>query len=337
MNQSPSSISLVDQYPVGVIGLGLLGRGIATCLLGHGFRVIACDSNAQQRRNAREHIDRSLGQLMKRTDDDSLQIDDWENRCTEVDHPGGLASCGFVIESIAEDPQAKAGVFDQLEAVLDETAIIASNTSAIPISMLQQGREHPERFVGMHWGEPAHILRFVEIIRGEQTNEQTFQMTAELARALGKEPSLVQRDIRGFVTNRLMYAMMREAFYLLEEGVADAETIDRSFRNDMGWWATIAGPFRWMDLTGIPTYAAVMEKLLPQLCNNTEVPKTLRDMVASGAKGIENHRGFYDYDQASARQWQQTWTEFTWDIKALADKHVPMNSSNPEYKKEEPT
>jgi 3-hydroxybutyryl-CoA dehydrogenase len=117
--------------------------------------------------------------------------------------------------------------------------------------------------------------------------------------------------------------MYREAFHLLESGVADAETIDRSFRNAVGLWANIAGPFRWMDLTGLPAYAAVMERLFPKLSNSSEVPETMRKLIARGAKGISNGRGFYDYSPEEARRWEQLLIEHVWNVRAMAEKYFP--------------
>ena len=147
------------------------------------------------------------------------------------------------------------------------------------------------------------------------------RLTRDLGLLLGKEPSVLNFDIRGFISNRLMYAMMREACHLVETGVADLETVDRSFRNDIGWWATIAGPFRWMDLTGIPVYAAVMEGLLPELCNDGVVPKMMREIVEKDARGISNRRGFYKYTRASAEEWEKVWLDFTHDIRKLTEKY----------------
>jgi hypothetical protein len=138
-----------------------------------------------------------------------------------------------------EDLDTKQEVFDAFEAVVDPAVPIASNTSALPISMLQQSRRHPGRFVGMHWAEPA------------------LERAAELTRRLDKDPCLVQRDVPGFIVNRLGYTMYREAVHLLETGVADVETIDRSFRNACGLWASLCGPFRW----GHARHAAHAEQL----------------------------------------------------------------------------
>jgi 3-hydroxybutyryl-CoA dehydrogenase len=122
----------------------------------------------------------------------------------------------------------------------------------------------------------------------------------------------------------MMYAMIREACHLVEAGIADLETVDRSFRNDIGWWSLLAGPFRWMDLTGIQAYGYVMEGLLPKLCNSTKVPKLMRDKLASGAKGIGNAKGFYPYTKKSAHNWEKNWVEFTYDIRKLADKYSEL-------------
>lgn len=311
---------------VGVVGLGLLGRGIVACLLGNGLNVIAYTQDEATWMQTREHIEGALHELVENGHLDAQTAASWPQRYVEARSLEELSQVDFVIESITEDITAKAGVLARLEECVGANVPIASNTSAIPITLMQQSRRHPQRLVGMHWGEPCHVLRFLEIIRGEQTDDATFDATVQLAYRLGKEPSLVQKDIRGFITNRLFYAMLREALYLLESGVADAETIDRSFRNDMGWWSTIAGPFRWMDMTGIAAYQLVMKDLFPALCNSTEVPGVMQEMVDSGGNGIYNGRGFYEYSEAEGADWERRWHEFTWEIKKLAEKYVPVES-----------
>jgi 3-hydroxybutyryl-CoA dehydrogenase len=189
---------------------------------------------------------------------------------------------------------------------------------------LQKHRKQPHRFIGMHWAEPCHLTRFLEVVRGEQTDDATVDSTLALGRACGKEPSLVRKDVEGFIVNRIGYAMFREALHLLESGVADVETIDRAFSNTVGLWANIAGPFRWMDLMGIPAYAAVMERLLPQLDASAEVPRTMRQLVESGAKGISNLRGFYDYTPAEAERWRRMLVDHVWAVRELTDRYFPM-------------
>ena len=314
---------------IGVVGLGLLGRGIATTLVAHGFRTIAYDHSARGRESANQHVHDSLAEMVEHGKLTSRQVEDNLSMLQIVDHMDSLNVCDFVIESIVEDLAQKSTLFDELEALIDPQTVVGSNTSALPITLIQRGRIHPGRFVGMHWGEPCHISRFQEIIRGEETTDAAFDSAVALSYACGKEPSLVQKDMRGFITNRLMYAMLREALHLLESGVADVETIDRSFRNDIGFWSTIAGPFRWMDLTRISAYARVIKDLFPELANTTELPDTMKHMLDTGAEGVSNQLGFYEYDAESAQQWEEKWKAFTWQVRELADHYVPTDSQEP--------
>lgn len=152
-----------------------------------------------------------------------------------------FSGCSFVVESVTEDLAEKHFVSDQVEDSVSVSTPIASNTSSLRISDLQAGRQRPERIVGMHWAEPAHITRFMEVIPGEQTSEVALQKTLALAHRIGKDPCLVTRDVPAFIINRIGYAIYREAAYLLDQGVADAETIDRTFRNAVGLWAVCCG------------------------------------------------------------------------------------------------
>jgi 3-hydroxybutyryl-CoA dehydrogenase len=186
---------------------------------------------------------------------------------------------------------------------------------------LQEGLKHPERLFGLHWGEPAHVLKFMEIICGKESNIQYAGKLVTLAESWGKEPSLIKKDIRGFITNRLMYAMMREGLHLVENGYATYEDIDRACRNDFGYWITFAGPFRFMDITGIPAYLNVMKDLFPELDNSDKVSSLMEDLVASGAKGISNAKGFYPYTAESAERWEKLFIQFTYEIRKLSEKY----------------
>ena len=307
--------------PVGLAGLGLLGRGIATCLLSNGFEVVAYNRTARRGKEAVAHIGEALEEMVRRKILPRTRIRNWQARFKLVRNVEELQPCGFVIESVKEELPLKQDIFNRLESAIAPSAVIASNTSSIPITVLQKGRKHPERLIGMHWGEPAEITRYLEIVPGRHTSNEARRLTMRMGELCGKEPSLLNYDIRGFISNRMMYAMLREACYLVEAGVADLETIDRSFRNDMGWWGTIAGPFRWMDLTGIPAYATVAEGLFPELANTKKLPKMMKDIVATGALGISNTKGFYKYNRATAAKWKRAWVDFTYDLRTLVEKH----------------
>jgi len=302
---------------IGVAGLGLMGRGIAACLLSRGFAVIGFTIGEESFREARKHIEWAIEQLIERAGLAPEIRRQWPGNYSEASGLADFVRCDFVIESVTEDLQIKQRVFNELEASLGPDVPIASNTSSMPISLLQKDRKHPKRFVGMHWAEPCHATRFLEVVRGGQTDDATVEATLSLGKLAGKDPSLVKKDVEGFIVNRIGYAMYREAFWLLENGVADIETIDRSFRNAMSVWANIAGPFRWMDLSGLPAYAAVMKRLWPQLSCATEVPALMTQLADGGAKGISNGRGFYDYTPQEAREWEHRLSENVWKVRQM--------------------
>lgn len=312
-----------EKIRIGVVGLGLMGSSIATCILAAGHKVTSLTRHIENAGEARNRILNFLEQLKEEgilREDPGAVI----QRMVITDDYSLFADHEVVIESIIENTEDKKKVFQELENVLSPTAIIGSNTSAIPVTILQSDLKHPERLLGIHWGEPAHILRFLEVICGEQTDIRYAEKIVTLAEEWGKEPSLVKKDIRGFITNRLMYAMMREAIHLVKNGYAKIEDIDRACRNDMGYWITFAGLFRFMDLTGIPAYLAVMKDLFPELDNSTGAPAFIEELVVSGAKGVSNAHGFYPYTSDSAKQWERLFIEFTYDIRKLSEKY-PQN------------
>jgi 3-hydroxybutyryl-CoA dehydrogenase len=232
-----------------------------------------------------------------------------------------LKLCQLVIECTIENEEIKRSVYGKIEAEISDDALLTSNTSAIPISMLQKLTQKPDRFFGLHWAEPSHTTRFLEIICGDQSDITKGEYLYELSHGWGKEPTLVRKDIRGFIANRLMYAMYREAFYLVENGYATVEDVDRACRNNTGYWMTLVGVFGWMDLTGVPAYHNVMKDLNATLYNGTEVPKLIDDIVKSGGKGVSNGQGFYQYSPEEATLWEETFADFSYEIRKLALKY----------------
>ncbi|QDK81630.1 3-hydroxyacyl-CoA dehydrogenase family protein [Spirosoma sp. KCTC 42546] len=318
---------MTSKIRIGTVGLGLMGSSIATCILAAGHAVTSLIKEIETADEARVRI---LGYL-RQLEQEGLLIDTPETiieRLTITDDVSLLSNHTVVIESITENIDEKKSLYQRLETVLSPTAIIGSNTSAIPVSVLQSGLKHPERLLGIHWAEPAHITRFMEVICGKDSDLTYAYEIVALAESWGKEPSLLKKDIRGFITNRIMYAMLRESFNLVENGYATIEDVDRSLRNDLGYWITFAGPFRFMDLTGIPAYLTVMKDLFPELSNSTETPKLMEDLVASGAKGVQNAQGFYPYTPESAKDWEEKFIDFSYDIRKLAQKHTPTSSED---------
>jgi 3-hydroxybutyryl-CoA dehydrogenase len=186
----------MEVHVVGVAGLGLLGRGIAGCLLAHGIKVIAYDLSAGKFVEARATIAAAIAELAERDlCSPSLPVA-WKDSYVEAGSLSEFASCDFVIESIVESPSAKANLFEELEVILPSTVPIASNTSALPISLLQEGRKYPARFLGMHWAEPAHATRFLELIRGDKTDDAAMNIASQLATRNSRGKGTVRRSAR---------------------------------------------------------------------------------------------------------------------------------------------
>lgn len=305
---------------VGVVGLGLMGTSIVTCLLMAGHKVVAVAPIVSDLDHAEKRIKKHLLRSYKEGLC-SHEVGFYVESLLITDDYAALGGCKLVIECTLENKEIKSSVYAKIEHEVSASTILASNTSAIPISELQKLTGHPSRFIGLHWAEPSHTTRFLEIICGEQTDISYAEYTYELAHQWNKEPTLVRKDIRGFITNRLMYAMYREAFYLVEQGFASIEDVDRACRNNPGYWMTLVGVFRWMDLTGCDAYGNVMKELFPTLNNSTEVPKLMKDLLAAGGKGISNGVGFYDYTPEEAALWEETFTTFSYEIRELALKY----------------
>lgn len=309
-----------NDITIGVIGLGLMGCSICTCLLIAGHKVIAVapipdDLNHAEKR-IRKHLDKSNEEGMAK-----MKADEYFKNLVITEDYEKLANCSLAIECTLENIDIKRNVYAKIESIISPNALLASNTSAIPISILQKETLHPKRFFGLHWAEPSHTTRFLEIICGNESDVELGEKLYDLSHKWGKEPTLVRKDIRGFITNRLMYALYREACYLVENGYATVEDVDRACRNNAGYWMTLVGAFRWMDLTGVQAYHTVMKDLLPTLSNNSEIPKLIDDIVKAGGRGVANGKGFYNYTEEEARLWEETFNDFSYEIRKLALKY----------------
>lgn len=302
--------------PVAVIGLGLMGRSIAACLLAAGHRVAGVTNDL----SASASTPQRIAELLEEMKAEGLLREDVSAamaRFTLTDSLATMPEVEIVFESVTEDLETKRGLLREAEVIVGPGCVLASNTSALPVSLLQQGLRHPERVMGIHWDEPAHVTRFMEIIPGPETAPALMEKMAAMASRWGKEPSMLRKEIRGFITNRISYAMFREACFLVDSGVCTVEDVDRSLRNDVGWWIPFAGPFRYMDLMGVEAYARVMKDLLPELATSGEVPNLMQRVMESGGKGISNGHGFYTYTAEEAKAWEAKFLEFNYRIRRL--------------------
>lgn len=207
-----------------------------------------------------------------------------------------------VVECIPEALEAKRGTFARLEALATRETVLTSNSSAFPISEIARGLATQDRMAGLHFFLPAHIVPLVEVIRSERTRPGLAEQLCGLMRSLGKVPVQVRKDIPGFLANRLQHALAREAYALIDSGVATPEDIDTAVRYGFGFRYLAAGPCLQRDHAGLDVHAAAAATMYPTLAANTTPSPTLTDKVARGDLGMKTGKGFFDWDEASIRR-----------------------------------
>ncbi len=269
-----------------VVGAGQMGAGIAQVVAASGREVLLHDAVPGAVDRGLETMRRSLTKLNEKG---GPAPDEVLARVTPVDE---LADADLLIEAIVESADAKKELFRAADAALPPDAVLASNTSSIPITELAAATSRPERVVGMHFFNPVPMLALVEVIRAEQTSDETAAAIVALARDLGKTPAEAN-DFPGFVSNRILMPFINEAAYALMEGVAEPEAIDTVAR--LGF-AHPMGPLALADLIGLDTCVSIMEVLRDGLGDPKYAPcPLLRRYVAAGRLGRKSGRGFYEY------------------------------------------
>ncbi len=277
----------MDFEHVLVVGAGQMGGGIAQVVAASGRRVSLHDAAPGAVERGLRAMRKSLERLAEKGGADP---DDVLGRVTPVDD---LVPADLMIEAVVEDAAVKTELFRRADGVLPEAAILASNTSSIPITSLAAATRRPDRVIGMHFFNPVPVLKLVEVIRGLETSDETAAAIVALAQDLGKIPAEA-RDLPGFVSNRILMPFINEAAYALLEGVAEPEAIDTIAK--LGF-AHPMGPLALADLIGLDTCVAIMEVLHAGLGDPKYAPcPLLRQYVQAGRLGRKTGRGFYAYD-----------------------------------------
>ena len=223
----------------------------------------------------------------------------------------------------SEDLSQKKALIQRLEKALTSEAVIAINTESIPLMDLQQGSRYPSRIIGVNWVEPAHTTYFLEIITNGQSNKDQTDYLFSLAKDWwNKDPYLVKNDVS--IRAKMFAAMVREAFYLVQNGYASVEDIDRACRNDAGYYLPFAGNCRYMDLMGTYAYGMVMKDLNPELSKDRHLPEFFNNIIAAGGSGMENGKGFYEYEKEDAKRWDTLFRKFSYQIQEIISKY-PFN------------
>jgi 5-formyl-3-hydroxy-2-methylpyridine 4-carboxylic acid 5-dehydrogenase len=264
-----------------VIGLGTMGPGIAATLVRGGLEVTCFDVSAEQLGKAQAEMP-------------ALSF--------ESDLARAVAGAGLVVEAVPERLEVKHEVFRELERLAPAKAILASNTSGIPITRLQEAVAKKGRVIGMHWSNPPHIIPMVEVIAGAHTDSSVVQTSKELLAQCGLIPVVVEKDVPGFVHNRLLYAILREAVSLVEKGVVSPEELDKCFKWGLGLKLAVIGPMELLDVAGLDIYEAVASYLNKDLENGAGVPGYVTQRTRAKHLGIKTGKGIFDYTPEKIQQ-----------------------------------
>ena len=284
-----------------VIGVGTMGPGIAATLARGGMTVRVFDTSA-------EALERCTGTMeMAGKVLGALGVPD-NNNGSEVTLHDDLDAClegaDFVVETVPEKLDIKAEVFRQIDERVAGDCILASNTSGIPITKLQEGNSNPGRVVGMHWSNPPHVIPVIEVIAGAATTTQTVDWMMDTIKGLNLLPVVVRRDIPGFVENRILYALLRECVDLVEQGVIDAEGLDTCVSWGIGYKLSVIGPMALLDVAGLDIYEAVGSYLNNELCNRGGVSDYVTERTAAGNLGMKTGSGIYSYTPERIKELQ---------------------------------
>ncbi len=277
---------------IGVVGAGQQGRGIAQLAATNGYEVRLVDRDLALAAAGRERVAQSVARLAVRRRISGEEADRILSRIVAEPGLAALGECDFVVEAVTEDVALKQRIFRELDGIVRRGTIIASNTSSISLTKLAAATERPELVIGLHFMHPVPAMQLVEIVRALQTSDETYQVTCDLARRLGKT-IVTTKDMPAFIVNRLLIPQLNEACFALTEGLGTVEEIDLAIRLGLNH---PMGPFELADLLGLDTVLTISEVLQRELGDDKYRPPTiLRNYVAAGWVGRKSGRGFYRY------------------------------------------
>jgi 3-hydroxybutyryl-CoA dehydrogenase len=289
-----------DVSNVAMIGSGTMGAGMSWCFAQSGYNVKLHDVSPQQLERACARLEAIQKLFVEEGLISAGAARTARKRITAVTRlEESLDGVQYVLEAVPERLSIKQELFVQFERCTPDDAILATNTSGLHITDIAAVCRHPERVGGMHWANPAEIVPLVEVVRGERTSDNTVDVIYRVTEKLGKVPVVVNKDIPGFVSNRLQYAVFREALHLVETGVVSAEDVDRTLKCGVGFRYPWLGPLETADLGGLDVFHGISQYLFKELSNMTTSPAFFDEVVREGNLGIKTGRGFYDYQGIS--------------------------------------
>jgi 3-hydroxybutyryl-CoA dehydrogenase len=277
---------------VGVLGAGLMGHGIAQVAAQSGYDVVLREVAQDRLDKGLGRIDKQLARAVEKGKTEQADADAVKGRIQGTLDYGDLAGCDLVIEAITEDLQLKLEMWREVDGIVKDGAVFATNTSSLPVIDQAAATSRPDRFLGLHYFNPAQVMKLVEVVRAVTTSDEAFEVGVEFAKANGKL-GIPTKDKAGFIVNRLLVPYMLDAIRAYEEGVGSVSEIDEAMKAGA---AHPMGPITLADFVGLDTLGAICEVMYEEFAERRFAkPSTLRKMLAAGWYGKKSGMGFYDY------------------------------------------
>lgn len=285
-----------------IAGAGVMGSSIAQIFASFDYKVTLYDVSDLSIHKSKELIalnqKTSVAQGVSTKEDSERDMANISFTCDKE----CFKTTDFVIEAIVENMDIKHSFWSEVSSMAKEDAILTTNTSGLSITEIAKAVKNPERFCGMHWVNPPHIVPLVEVIKGEKTSDDIASLVYQLSLAIGKEPILIKKESQGFVLNRFQFTILREAMYIVESGIASKEDVDKVFKYGLGMRYACLGPFEIADLGGLDTFYNISSYLFKDLEDTKDVHHMLSDIVDKGNFGVKSKKGFYDYSNGRDKE-----------------------------------
>lgn len=275
---------------VSIAGAGTMGYSMGQIIAENGYEVLIYDISQEALKKAKELIEINI------KDDSKQDVSAIMNKISFTTELTDLKEADFVIEAIVENLEIKKDFWKELSQIVSEDIVLCSNTSGLSITEIGEYVHKPERFVGMHWINPPHIIKLIEIIKGKETSNESAKIVEQFSEKLDKKPVVV-KDAPGFVLNRLSLAVVREALHIQQEGIADAKAIDDIMKYGLGIRYASYGPLETVDFGGVDIIHNIAEYLFEDLSDANKDFGLMKELFESGDLGIKTGKGFYDYSE----------------------------------------
>ena len=292
----------MDLKKIVIAGAGTMGSSMAQIYAKYFDDVVLYNHREETLNKAKKSIEENVETLANTGNMSKENAEQLLNALSYTTSMDCFTDCDFIAENLSENVEIKEKFYRELSEIVDDRTIITTNTSGMSINLLSGFVKNPDRFIGMHWFNPPHLVPLIEIIKGDQTSSAVAQAIYDLSLKIEKKPVIVNQDVPGFVANRLQFSVIREALDLVERGVVSEKGIDDVMKYGLGFRYACLGPLEVSDFGGLDTFYHISSYLMKDLCDSKEVPKLLKEHFEAGEYGVKSENGFYEYKDGRAKE-----------------------------------